>query len=354
MKIRRDPHSNGAQFLNIFSLQFDDIEFYLQYALDNQFIDSADEGQADIVYKATIPSSVTPEDRLVLIAEGMRLNETGTLKEFFQGINTQGLRHKEIYYPNPFVVDWERKLVYLKNVYDVEPIIYPEGKVKMRIMDKNNVQKMEIDMPTSIHHIWNFFDEFGLLLDTPRLYGERNRDYKIRLLDVFRHPANSTKEGLQHSLARDLGLWENETWLDGGVDMVLKHANIVMTSIEVDGKKWNEADTYHDRSDRLVLKGNLELLGTRRDVKFIAGLATHTFYNKADYAFREELYSVDRLATPMLQYYVDVITNQVPVMWGQFIWNESFWDIADVKMSGYGYIPSFNDARFLNWSKYKE
>ncbi|MNP61792.1 hypothetical protein D3C76_1570130 [compost metagenome] len=80
----------------------------------------------------------------------------------------------------------------------------------------------------------------------------------------------------------------------------------------------------------------------------------HTFYNKADYAFREELYSVDRLATPMLQYYVDVITNQVPVMWGQFIWNESFWDIADVKMSGYGYIPSFNDARFLNWSKYKD
>jgi hypothetical protein len=102
-----------------------------------------------------------------------------------------------------------------------------------------------------------------------------------------------------------------------------------------------------------VLQGIEDDIGKTKTVKFIAGLEMHTFHNKKDYAFQEELYSIDRLATPMLQYYVDTITNHVPVLWGQFVWNESFWDIADVGMSGYGYIPSFNDPRFLNWSKYK-
>lgn len=351
-KIRKDPKSVGAQLLNITGLQYEDIEYYLQYGFNNMFIDTVDINQADIIYKLTLPSSLTPEQNFMLTADGLRMDEVATLKEFMRGIDTNYLEHKEVYYKNPYFIDWVRKLVYVKKMYQPDST-YPEGKIELVLKDAAGVTTLRTWIPTTIHHVWNFFDEFGLLLDCPRLYAERNVDYKERLLDVFRHPANSSYQGLHNHLARELGLYKKDTWYDGGVDMVLKNSNIVVDSIEVDGVKWDPEKIYIDRSERMVLIADPAYESRQRSVKFISGLEMHTFHNTKDTAFQRELYSVDRVGTPMLQYYVDLITNQIPVMWDQFIWNESFWDIADKEMSGYGYIPNYNDARFLNWTKYK-
>jgi hypothetical protein len=54
--------------------------------------------------------------------------------------------------------------------------------------------------------IWNWFDEFGLLLDTPRLTAELNQDYRDRLLEVFEFRANSTIQGYIDGTSRELGL----------------------------------------------------------------------------------------------------------------------------------------------------
>jgi hypothetical protein len=282
----------------------------------------------------------------------MKLQEMNSLKEFFEGIDTRFLERKEVYYPNPFYIDWERNVVYVKKTYGIEDA-YPEGKIALRLLNDSGQVIFENNLPLTIHHVWNFFDEFGLILDTPRLYAERNYKYKERLLDVFRHPANSTKTGLAHLLARELDLWKEETWYDGSASLTLKQNNIYENSIEVDGVKWPHSMLNYDYSGRIVLAGNDSFAGVTRKVRFIAGLQLHTFHNKKDLAFQNDLYSVDKVPTPMLQYYVDVITNQVPVMWDYFVWNESFWDIANEEMSGYGFIPSYNDARFLNWTKYK-
>lgn len=352
-KVRRDKNSVGAQLLNVFGLQFEDIEFYLQYALDNYFIGSADVKQIDVVYKSSIPSSLTDEELFVISGGGLKLNEMTSLKEFFEGIDTRFLERKEVYYPNPYYVDWERRVIYFKKAYSIDEY-FPEGKVKMTLVNDKGETIFEHNLPQMIHHIWNFFDEFGLLLDTPRLYGEKNVNYKERLLDVFKHPANATKQGLEYLMARELKLWKEVKWYDGGVDLLIRHTNVVLNSIEVDGTPYPAGSIIYDYSGRIVLAGSDSFDGQTRSVRFISGLQIHNFHNKKDLAFQEDLYSVDRVATPMLKYYVDVITNQVPVMWDKFIWNESFWDIADQEMSGYGYIPSFKDARFLNWLKYKE
>jgi hypothetical protein len=351
-KMRKDPNSVGAQFLNIFGLQFEDIEFYLQYALDNQFIGRSDIDQIDVIYKGTMPSSVTEDNFYILIGNGMQLQPMNSLKEFFEGIDTRFLERKEVYYPNPYYIDWQRKVVYLKKPYGVEDV-FPEGKVSLRLQNEQGRMIFEHDLPLTIHHVWNFFDEFGLLLDLPRLYAERNYDYRNRLLDVFRHPANSTKHGLAFLMARELNLWQEVTWYDGAATLTLKHSNIFEDSVEVDGQVWSHSMLNYDYSGRIILEGNEGYAGITRQVRFIAGLQLHTFYNKKDYAFQKELYSVDKVPTPMLQYYVDIITNQVPVMWDRFVWNESFWDIANEEMSGYGFLPSYNEARFLNWTKYK-
>jgi hypothetical protein len=351
-EMRKNPLSVGAQFLNVFGLQYDDIEFYLQYAFDNYFIDTLDLNAADIVYKAALPNSLTEENRIEFYAEGVKMNPCRSLKEFFEGFNTKHLERKEVFYPNPYYIDWPRQLVYIKKAYDVDKE-YPEGKIEMLLRDTNGNILFRTYLPTVLHHVWNFFDEFGLLLDCQRLYGERNREYKERLLDVFRRPGNSTRKGLQNDLARELGLYHKVKWLDGGVDLLLRHSNIVLDSIRVDSELFPESETYFDRSDRLLLKGDPQYAGRMREVEYIAGLSIHAFHDKRDTAFQKDLYSIDRVATPMLQYYVDIITNQVPVMWDQFIWNESFWDIANQEMSGFGYIPSYFDARFTRWKNYK-
>ncbi|WP_422661726.1 hypothetical protein ACK8P5_25570 (plasmid) [Paenibacillus sp. EC2-1] len=351
-KMRKSPNTVGAKFLNVFGLQFEDIEYYLNHAFKNMYIDSVDLNQADIIYKATLPSSLTPDDRYSFNADGLRMDEVQTLNKFLNGISADHLSHKEVFYQNPVFIDWVRKVVYVKEAYDTNPD-YLEGRIELVLKDMMDKTTLRTWLPTQVHHVWNFFDEFGLLLDTPRLYGERNVEYKERLLDVFRHPANSTFQGLQNHLARELGLYKDVRWYDGGIDLVLANSNIVVNSLSVDGKEWPRDKMWIDRSQRWVLKGDPAYEGQTRIVKFVSGLEMHTFHNRRDTAFQAELYSIDRVGTPMLQYYVDLITNQVPVMWDQFIWNESFWDIADKEMSGYGYIPSFHDARFLNWSKYK-
>lgn len=352
-KIRKDPNSVGAQFLNITGLQFEDIEFYLQYALDNYFIGTADINQIDVIYKATIPSSITQNTKFSLVAGGLRLNRMKNLKEFFEGVDTRFIQRKEVYYPNPYYIDWERKLFYFKKSYYPNDE-YPEGFVELQVFNDENEIIFSYNLPQMIHHVWNFFDEFGLLLDTPRLYGERNREYKERLLDVFRHPANATKRGLQHLMARELNLWKEIKWYDGAADLIIYHTNVIPESIEVEGEKWNLTNVDYDYSGRIILHGSPDYAGVIRTVRFIAGIQMHTFYDKSDLAFQRQLHSIDGAATTMLKYYVDMITNQVPILWDKFIWNESFWDIADTEMSGYGTIPTFKDARFLNWLKYKE
>lgn len=59
--------------------------------------------------------------------------------------------------------------------------------------------------PTS-YQVWNELDEFGLLLDLPRIQDENNSTYKQRLFDVFVHRANSTYYGLINGITRELGL----------------------------------------------------------------------------------------------------------------------------------------------------
>jgi len=56
------------------------------------------------------------------------------------------------------------------------------------------------------HNVFNELDSQGLALSLSRLTGERNAEYKQRLLDVFTHKANSSYTGLIYGITRELGL----------------------------------------------------------------------------------------------------------------------------------------------------
>ena len=61
-------------------------------------------------------------------------------------------------------------------------------------------------MEQKTKNIFNTFDEHGVLLGLERLSGEKNKNYKQRLMDVGINRASSTYTGLMNGINRELGL----------------------------------------------------------------------------------------------------------------------------------------------------
>lgn len=137
-----------------------------------------------------------------------------------------------------------------------------------------------------IFNVWNCFDEFGLLLGLSRILGEKNADYKDRLLDVYANPANSTYAGLRYGIARELGL----TYSNIGID-----------------KLSDLADSDYSGN---LLTSEGTAIGTKLE----------------DYA--EEVYAHN------------------PIFFGTIISDESYWDgIDEEESTGYSYLPHLWDPR---------
>ena len=345
-KMRKDPESLGAQFLNVMGLEYDDIVYLLEYAYQNQFLVTADVNQVDIIYKASLPTVITAETNVTYTAPPYPLEEAPDLMTLLGGFSEEDLSYQQIFYNNPYYIDYVHNVIYVKTPYN--------GLIHMVVKDSSDKVILKQDLPLSLHHIWNFFDEFGMLLGVSRLYGEVNIDYKKRILDVFKHPANASEIGLGNGIARELGLIKEVLWPDGGVSIILKEPRVNRYTLEVDGLPFDQANITTDESGRIVLLGDLNYSDQVRSITYAARLSLHQLYDKTDQVLHPELFDSQGLATAKLQYFVDVITNSVPVMWDKFVWGEGFWDISNPDMSGYGVIPSFTDASISPWLNYSE
>jgi hypothetical protein len=197
-KIRKDPNSIGAQFLNVFGVEFSDIDTFLSAALNNQTIGTANLGDVDWIYKTRVSGEDLDTSSIITacndLSEKITLKDTTitepidrecfTLLEFY---STQASLH-------PFIVDFKDRLLYSKNKYT-----------------SITIDGIEFGA-SEPHHIWNVFDEFAMLLGLRRRFLESNAALKERVLDVFRFPGNSTKLGLIRSIGRELGLVFNSIW----------------------------------------------------------------------------------------------------------------------------------------------
>lgn len=351
--IRYDKTTVGARLLNVFGLQFEDIRDYLQYALDNYHVTTADEHQIDVIYKARIPKSIRETMKVIVHGSDRQLTKMDSLKMFYEGIDNRSLERKEVYYPNPFFIDWERHIIYTRYSYSPSEN-FPEGKISIRIMQDDKFL-FEHDLRQEIHHVWNFFDEFGLLVGINRIYGERNKEYKRRILDVFLHKPNSSYVGMINSISSELDLRKTiHREVGVGEEYTLEYTNVATPSIRLNRDVFPAAyEVSKEDNEVTVDVSNQYNEGDIARIDFVSGLTLHEFHNQRDSIFQSDLYDVEGVGTPMLKYYIEVIKQRVPTMWNEFIWNESFWNIADEKMSGYGVIPTFKDARFLSWANYE-
>lgn len=349
--VYKDPNAVGAQFLSVMGTSLEEVEWFLNYAYEQQYVGTADIHQADIVYRAQLPVRQQEGTHYRFRGGTHTLEETTTVEKFLDNPLPDDEHYGSITFYNPYYIDPVDQIVYVRKPYGKRDT-HKEGVIEFIIFDNDKEVISRQDVPLSLHHVWNFFDEFGLMLGTPRLYGERNASYKGRILDVFRRPANSTRRGLVNGIARELGLIRETTWQDRSADLPLRYAKVDAETILINDHPI-DADMIHiTREGQTVLKGERGLQGIEATVRYAAGIEIHALHDKDDTAFRRELYHVDGTATNLLQYYVDTITDRVPIKWGQWRWDQGIWDPSDEQMTGYGMLPSISDAGFASWKGY--
>lgn len=89
-------------------------------------------------------------------------------------------------------------------------------------------------MAQRIKNVFNSLDEHGVMLGLPRLQGEKNKDYKRRLLDVGPNKGASTYPGLINAINRELGLsFYNAITISVSIGETPANPAIVVNSAEI-------------------------------------------------------------------------------------------------------------------------
>lgn len=236
MKMAHDPTSTGAQFLNVFGLEFEDIETYLQETLSNQFIGKVNLGAIDITYKVPLTLGRVVDfdeiDRVIAVKNGEEV--TVPVEDYLQRFYATPLDE------HAAILDREENVLHIRPAsswIDANPTI-PYDRV-----DINGTPHYHY----YVHHIWNPLDEFGLLLGIYRQNYERNPAFQERILDVFRNPANATREGLINGISRDLGLSASDIKVDAFNDPAFFHS-----LLHEDGSPTEELVGYMENANSVL------------------------------------------------------------------------------------------------------
>lgn len=346
-QMKKKPNNSvGLDFLNVFGMQLDDIEKMLDYASRQYYIDTADIESADIVYKVHLPSHYSMDLIYGVYSENDSLSVVNSLYEFF-GIENRINSITNAYDQNNICfIDKTNKTIFVREPYG-ESKDSPYGKIYVLY---ENVTK---EFALNIHHVWNFFDEFGALLGCPRLKGEKNFQYKRRILDVFRNPANSTKKGLANGIGRELDLREFRLWEDRSKDFIIKDKMVIVDSITVDDEKIH--DPYITDEGYIAIKGDKLKFGIKCNVSYLSGFSIEPLVEKhTNTALSNELYYSDGTPTDTMIRYIEKIKMEASIIWGDFTYNEAIWvkDDEDYYSNHFSFVPTRLDAKIGGFEGY--
>lgn len=273
MKMAKDEQSVGAKFLDAFGIELEDIEVYLNQVWENMYIGTANLQTIDYCYKIPLSSSEANNIEAGLIVTIIKDNEeehcwhAQSLKTFFESQESV------------FMYDAQEGYLYVKpsQWYMEENIYKPFHAISI-----NNA----VHYDYLLHHIWNIFDEFGMLLGVKRLVGERNEAFKNRILDVFKNPGGAHKQGLINGISRDLGLSKDEV-----------------------------------------------KLGSLTDDQYV----------------RSELLNEDGSPSERYIRYVNQINSTLGFSWDHMTWGEAYWRSIEEDNMGIHYLPHIWDGFSFEW-----
>lgn len=277
MKMAKDPESVGAKFLDAFSVEYGEVERYLEECLNNQFIGTANLGMIDFAYKVPLALGKVLDFNenvsldVVLYKDNMKASafQVYSLKHFYESDEAC------------FIVDRQEEYIYIRlNDLMMDDVFNP--------LDAISIDGT-LHYEYHLHHIWNAFDEFGILLGLNRLPGERNPAFKERILDVFKNPANSTKEGVLNGIARELGIKKEDM----------------------------EVNSLVDKS------------------------------------FIQKIMNEDGTPKKRFMDYVDAINHSLGFTWDNMNWGEAYWRSIEESKVGFYYLPHIWDGFSPTWKDHE-
>lgn len=349
LQMKKQPNESiGLQFLNFFGLQFDDVKKILDYAYKQNKIMEMDEGFIDIVYKAILPTYFDINSIKGAKSSNIVLTKSDSLYHFF-GLGVNYGIDEPIHNPDYYFIDEEKKIVYVREAYDKNGE-RPYGQIDL-ILKNGELYNIE----TTLHHVWNFFDEFGALLACPRLFGENNHDYKLRILDVFKNPASSTKIGLLNGIARELGIRHHRVWTDPTKDFIIKDKMVIANQIKINDTIVNLDNVYISEAEGyIVLLGNPYEERKNLDVSYISGIEMRALTDHSNNKFNNETYTADGMPTKLMLDYVRNIKENSSVLWNDFKYNEGVWvtDESEFNDNHFGFVPATLDSNIKGFAKY--
>jgi hypothetical protein len=235
MAIRKNDASIGAQFLEAFGLQLTDIQDYLEEMLNNSFIGTANIGEIDILYKTYVQPAVITDEGLVV---------TDDLKNPIPGFTRLDKFYKA--QGNGFIIDTEKCMLYIRKPYrETDTGREYFHSVRRNNQDYYRIYVQGIEHYVEIHHVWNVFDEFGMLLGVERMLGENNAKFKDRILDVFKNQPGHTPQGIVNHISRMLGIKREEV-------TVMPLAKLAEQEIGIHGNVSARFASYVDKLNKLI------------------------------------------------------------------------------------------------------
>ncbi|HFQ7765376.1 Low copy number virion structural protein [Clostridioides difficile] len=346
-EMKKNPNKSiGIEFLNIFGMELDEIEEILLYASKQIYIESVDEDFVDLVYKVLLPSNFNINNISMVYTNQLILERSWDLYTFFGIKKNEKNLENNISQPDYYFIDEKKKVIYVRESYDKEEDL-PFGKIKVKCNNK------EFLFELNLHHVWNFFDEFGSLVGCSRLKGEKNHEYKLRILDVFKNPANSTKRGLANGISRELGIREVKEWKDMSKDFVISEKMVLVNTILVDNNLITLDDVYITSTGEILLKGNPDKKNQSAVVSFIKSLEMYELVDINNKKLSIELYNSDATPTKLLIDYVTKIKEDTSIFWNDFKYDENIWVREDENYdNSFSFLPTFLDSNIKGFSKY--
>jgi hypothetical protein len=209
MKLQ-DKNSNFHKFMNYAAARpLDKAEEDIEYVEQNRFIRTADTDMKHASFKTKLSEFTDGSDNLFSLTTISDIEEDTETK---LDIKVEGKEiiptcKNTLFFDSPdrdeyCYLDIESNMIHFEQLYEDKDIIITVTQESSG--DYNNIYRLQSQLV--YHHIWNVFDEFGLIVNLERLPKENNEDYKERILDVYRSPGNATKQGLINSISRELGL----------------------------------------------------------------------------------------------------------------------------------------------------
>ena len=276
-------YSNFQQLVNYaIAKPIVELENVIKYSEKNKYVDKADTSLKYVAYKTVVPSFKNGGNSLSF--ENKWANLKDKINITYRGIEIIPTYSEVEFYNSPSdksycYFDFDDNKLYFEEYYDKNDL---KIEIKWQEADNSNTT-YNLTQNLQVHHIWNVFDEFGLMVGLERLPAfkdgrvdlEGNVEFKERILDVYDNPPSSTKEGLKNAISRELGIKKDELEIN-----TLANDDYLETLFE------SNVDAYTE-----------------------------------------------------LEQIINTIHNEAPIMWDEFKWDVQYWDVIGNEGAGYSFLP---------------